>query len=68
MSEDIKKITIESKTAELSDDELQDISGGKGLIQYKDFCCNKCGSIFKADLSKSSVVCPICGKRHQLMG
>ncbi len=55
--------------------DLEKITGGAGQTAEKGqkeqlmrIACPKCGDIFKANVQKSSVNCPSCGKKIEIKG
>ena len=62
-----KKDIIAEAGMELSDDELENVSGGRGGMQLMKIQCS-CGAINSVDVSRSEFVCYHCGKKHELKG
>jgi len=53
---------------EIDDSQLEGVTGGSGMMRTMPFLCTHCQKVFNADLAKSVVTCPYCGKKHELNG
>ena len=60
MSFDVKEI--------LNDDELEDVTGGKGKIKFMKVACIKCKKVIRVNVDASEAKCPFCKEINTFAG
>jgi len=56
------------KYHELSDEEIESVSGGAGGVQYMEIACPECGEVNYVNVMKDSYTCKYCKKVHKISG